>query len=943
MGLKRWSNSLAIVLVGTMLAACMPGPGTGPRPGLIQPPPAPLTRLDHGLMAQRGPIPFPIEANVGQAAGQVAYLVRMGDLQVGFEAGGLSYALRATEPAETAEPGSRGRPGLERPDQVHHWTVRQELVGAGHAEPVGTITAETAISYFVGPSDAGRVGVPAYHQVAYPGVWSGITAAYQRVGFGLKSSFHLAPGADPAQIRLAYHGGHTRLAEDGALEVETPLGLMRESAPVAWQEGRAGRKPVTVRWVLRDGPDGDAEEVGFQTGAYDPSRPLVIDPSLTYTTYVGGSGTDIGNSIAVDAGGSTYVTGRTLSSQATFPTGGGFVGTPGFDQTFNSNYDAFVVKLNPSGTGLVYATYLGGVNQDIGYGITVDATGNAYVTGSTQSSAISFLGGGFLAVPGFDKTLNSGQDAFMVKLNPSGTGLVYATYLGGSSGEDGIGIAVDAGGSAYVTGYTTSTQTTFPDDDPNGNDLMDVPGFDQTHNGNLDAFVVKLNPSGTALVYATYVGGSSQDVVYSITVDAGGSAYITGQTQSTQATFPGGGGFLGVPGFDQLHNSDDDVFVVKLSVDGTGLVYATYVGGNAADYGLSIAVDANNSAYVAGYTASTQATFPFGGGFLEVPGFDQTQNGGGADAFVVKLNAAGTGLVYATFLGGASGEAGNGIAVDASGSAYVTGYTTSTQATFPDGDVNGNDLMDVPGFDQTHNGDVDAFVVKLNPSGTALVYATYVGGSDLDVGNAIAITAGGNAYVTGYTRSSEATFPDGDPNGNDLMDVPGFDQNHNGGAGLDDLFVAKLTESTSTPTQTPTNTSTLTSTPTSTTSPTSTSTPTSTPTATPGLCAPRPKVNVTMSPGGAGLLNATLQAQVLPATPVNALTSLRVTALTNVQVSRNGVILAAGPIIPLPPGTQQIVLVVQRLVPGQAATAQLVVTDACGEWPTFVGGGPNAF
>ena len=602
-------------------------------------------------MAQRGPIPFPIEANVGQAAGQVAYLVRMGDLQVGFEAGGLSYALRATEPAETAEPGSRGRPGLKRPDQVHQWTVRQELVGAGHAEPVGTITAETAISYFVGPSDAGRVGVPAYHQVAYPGVWSGITAAYQRVGFGLKSSFHLAPGADPAQIRLAYHGGHTRLAEDGALEVETPLGLMRESAPVAWQEGRAGRKPVTVRWVLRDGPDGDAEEVGFQTGAYDPSRPLVIDPSLTYTTYVGGSGTDIGNSIAVDAGGSTYVTGRTLSSQATFPTGGGFVGTPGFDQTFNSNYDAFVVKLNPSRTGLV-----------------------------------------------------------------------YATYLGGSSGEDGIGIAVDAGGSAYVTGYTTSTQ-----------------------------------------------------------------------------------------------------------------------------------------------------------------------------------------------------------------------------ATFPDGDVNGNDLMDVPGFDQTHNGDVDAFVVKLNPSGTALVYATYVGGSDLDVGNAIAITAGGNAYVTGYTRSSEATFPDGDPNGNDLMDVPGFDQNHNGGAGLDDLFVAKLTESTSTPTQTPTNTSTLTSTPTSTTSPTSTSTPTSTPTATPGLCAPRPKVNVTMSPGGAGLLNATLQAQVLPATPANALTSLRVTALTNVQVSRNGVILAAGPIIPLPPGTQQIVLVVQRLVPGQAATAQLVVTDACGEWPTFVGGGPNAF
>jgi hypothetical protein len=366
-----------MVVVAGLLAACLPAPAPGIRTGLILPPPAPLARVDRGLATIGAPIPFPIEANRGQADQRIAYLLRMGDLQVGFEAGGLTYALRATEPDETTGPGPHRRPSFEQPGLVHRAAVRQRLVGAQPAQPSGTVPAETVVSYFVGGSDASPVGVPTFHQVAYSDAWPGITATYQRAERGLKSTFHLAPGADPGQIRLSYDGGQPRLAEDGALEVETPLGLLRESAPIAWQEDRGRRQPVAVRWELRDGPDGDATEVGFQVGPHDPAWPLVIDPLLAYTTYLGGNTPDVGQDIAVDATGSAYLTGYTDSTQATFPTGGGFVGTPGFDQTHNGNTDAFVVKLNPSGTGLVYATSLGGLSYEEGKGIAVDPGGSA--------------------------------------------------------------------------------------------------------------------------------------------------------------------------------------------------------------------------------------------------------------------------------------------------------------------------------------------------------------------------------------------------------------------------------------------------------------------------------------------------------------------------------------------------------------------------------------
>jgi uncharacterized repeat protein (TIGR01451 family) len=323
---------------------------------------------------------------------------------------------------------------------------------------------------------------------------------------------------------------------------------------------------------------------------------------------------------------------------------------------------------------------------------------------------------------------------------------------------------VDADGNAYIAGETNSSESSFPK----------TVGPDLTYNGGVDAFVAKVNAAGTALLYAGYIGGSGDDRGNGIAVDGSGNAYITGETNSAQATFPDGDGFGAIPGFDLTHNGGVDAFVAKVDATGAALVYAGYIGGSGDDRGNGIAVDGSGNAYITGETNSTQATFPDGDGFGAIPGFDLTHNGG-VDAFVAKLDAAGTTLLYAGYIGGSGDDRGNGIAVDGSGNAYITGETDSTQATFPDG----NGFGAIPGFDLTHNGGVDAFVAKLDASGTTLEFAAYIGGIGDDRGKGIAVDAAGDIYLTGETNSTETTFPD----------RTGPDQKQNLGF---DAFVAKV-------------------------------------------------------------------------------------------------------------------------------------------------------
>jgi hypothetical protein len=505
-----------------------------------------------------------------------------------------------------------------------------------------------------------------------------------------------------------------------------------------YQEVDGVRREVSGGYVLKG-----THQVSFQVAAYDASRPLVIDPVLFYSTYLGGSGIEHGYGVAVDTAGNAFVTGDT--SSADFPT------TPGAFQTTIIPAIAFVTKLNPTGSALVYSTFLGGSGtSDIGIGIAVDAAGDAYVTGFTNSSD-------FPTTPGAFQTAYGGgaRDTFVTKLNPTGSGLMYSTHLG-SGDSTGNAIAVDAAGNAYVAGraFFSGFPTTSG-------------AFQTGFSGAAYApYVTKLNPTGSGLVYSTLLGGSSngsspRDQAFAIALDSAGDAYVSGISNST--TFPT------TPGSFQttFGGGIRDAFVTKLNPIGSGLVYSTYLGGNDDDDGFGIAVDSSGSAYVTGFTASTN--------FPTTPGAFQTTDPSSINlhAFVTKFNPVGSApLVYSTYLGGNGSDSGQGVAVDSVGNAYVTGYTTSTN--FPT----------VNAIQPALGGGSDAFVTKVNPLGTGLVYSTYLGGSGNDNGFGIALDTlpNPNAYVAGDTGSTN--FPT----------TPGAFQSTDPSSGNAHTFVAKITE-----------------------------------------------------------------------------------------------------------------------------------------------------
>jgi beta-propeller repeat-containing protein len=340
----------------------------------------------------------------------------------------------------------------------------------------------------------------------------------------------------------------------------------------------------------------------------------------------------------------------------------------------------------------------------------VDTSGNAYVIGFTTST-------NFPTANPLQPTNHGAGDAFVAKLNPSGSALVYSTYLGGTAIDYGRSIAIDGRGNAYVTGYTASVNF------PTANPLQ--PG---NHGGPswcpCDGFVAKLKPNGSALIYSTYLGGSSDDGPHGVAVDGFGNAYVTGETYSTD--------FPTVNPIQPALHGNQDVFVFKLNASGSALVYSTYLGGKQADFGYDIAVDGSGNAYVTGFTAS--ADFPTANPL-------QPKIRGGQDAFVAKLNAAGSALVYSTYLGGTNNDEGVGIRADRSGNAYVTGYTLSTD--FPTANA----------LQVTNHGGADAFVAELNAHGSALTYSTYFGGSSNDYGRRITVDSSGNVYWTGRTLS----------------------------------------------------------------------------------------------------------------------------------------------------------------------------------------------
>ncbi len=493
-----------------------------------------------------GKLPLYFVENRGQADPRVAYYIQGRDTSVYFTSRGLTFALsggRAAQPVAVPrlQPASwtaweRPRPS---PTAAQRWAVKLDFLGANpDVQPVGVERTPAVISYFKGRPEQWKTGLPTYSRVLYADLWPGIDLVYSGTVDRLKYEFVLKPGATPEQIGLAYRGADSVVVnEAGQLEVSTPAGGFHDEKPYAYQEVGGQRRQVAAAYTLRG-----ASEYGFQVGAYDASRPLVLDPAvLVYAGYIGGSGDDFGHGIAVDGSRNAYVTGQTTSAEATFPE------TVGPDLTFNGVSDAFVAKVNAAGTALVYAGYIGGSGNDSGYGIAVDGSGNAYVTGRTTSFEATFP-----VTVGPDLIYNGGPegDAFVAKVNAAGTALVYAGYIGGSASDAGYGIAVDRSGNAYVTGGTSSSEATFPE--TVGPDLI------YTGGGEGDAFVAKVNAAGTALVYAGYIGGSGVDLGFGIALDGSGNAYVTGQTSSTEATFPE------IVGPDLTINGGIEAFVAKI-------------------------------------------------------------------------------------------------------------------------------------------------------------------------------------------------------------------------------------------------------------------------------------------------------------------------------------------------------------------------------------------
>ncbi|MGH9837503.1 MAG: SBBP repeat-containing protein [Blastocatellia bacterium] len=668
----------------------------------------------------------------------------------GLVARGAGYSIHLTSGPTSGEATLE----LQTPSPVSNLKSRIRL------RPIGAITGVASepldplpgrSNYFIGNDPREwRTDIPNYSKIRYRNLYRGIDLVYYGNQRQLEYDFIVAPHEDPRQIALGFEGADAiELESQGDLLLKVGDQQLRMRKPIVYQEVDGQKEVVAGSYRLTDQSIRNPQSairnpaIGFQIGEYDRAIPLIIDPVVDYATYFGGSGTDVGYGIAIDAQNNVYVTGQTSSPNLTLKNA--------LDDALEGANDAFVVKLNPQGNTVVFSTYIGGRNHgDRGWAIAVDRAGNVYFTGETNSL-------NFPTVNAAQPTFRGGVDGFVAKLNIEGNVLLYSSYLGGGFTDVSYSIALDRFDNAYITGRTESAN--FPVRNPLQDKLR----------GQRDAFVAKFSADG-GIIYSTYLGGEpaaggrDEEVGYGIAADALQNAYVVGYT--TTANFPTANAI------QRDFGGVEDAFVAKLNAAGSGLVYSTYLGGARADNGRGIAVDALCNAYVVGYTLSQD--------FPRVEAL-QPVFGGSGDGFVAKINAVGSALHYSTYLGG-NGDENSGIiaditpscaiAVDALGNAYVTGKTESQN--FPV----------VRAINPMLRGDNDAYLAKLDPAGSELIYSTFLGstftgnnGFD-ERGLAIAVTRLGTVFLTGQVLK------------NDYQTVAPVQGVY--GGGLSDAFITKI-------------------------------------------------------------------------------------------------------------------------------------------------------
>ncbi len=670
---------------------------------------------------QDAPSPGPIlsfEENRGQFDKRVRFLSRGPGYRF-FLGSGEAALVLTDHPKGNRTSDSRGeRPNAAEepaggPHKESQWVVRWRLEG-GNQQPgiSGLDLSPTRNHYFQGrAAGAWHRDVPSYKRVRYENVYPGIDLIYYYRDQQLEFDFLLQPGADARMIRLNIDGAEARRVDrEGRLLIKEGERELLLGRPRVFQTGPgAPKSEIKARYSLLN-----SHTVGFEVEGHNPEMAMLIDPAFVYSTYYGGSASDECQDMQVDAAGNAYVVGYTDSTN--FPTTSGVVQT-----AKRASTDAFVIKMNSAGQP-VFSTYLGGAGSDYGYGIAVDAQGNLFVSGRTRSDDFPTTAGAYR------RTRTGTSDIFVAKLNSAGSGLTYSTFLGGSDASAMPRIAVDVSGNAYIAGETSSAA--FPV----------VSAHQSTLKGTSDAFLVKLNNSGTAALYSTYLGGTGSENVGSVAVDQGGYAWVVGRTQSSD--FPLRSALQGTSG------GGEEAFISKFAANGA-LAISSYLGGRDADVAADVALDASGNAYVTGYTLSNN--------FRVTQSVIQPAIMGTSSAYVTKIRADGGAFVYSTYLGAYKGMTrGGAIAVDNSGSAIVTGYVEGGGASFPLSEPVQPSYGNSP-IGHTFNS-AEAFVTKLAPDGTSIPFSSWLGGWATDYGRGIGVDSSGNIYVAGSTNSTD-NFP----------------------------------------------------------------------------------------------------------------------------------------------------------------------------------------
>ncbi|MFW9916478.1 MAG: SBBP repeat-containing protein [Candidatus Thorarchaeota archaeon] len=674
--------------------------------------------------------------NTGQKSEKICYFTQSSQVAVGFGVSTLWFTLSSSSP--TPQDPAQNMPLGEEEllyDRSSPTTVSVTFPGSNPVVPLVEAPTGAYSNYYRG-ADAAQWSThnPYYGKLLYPNLYEHIDLVYELCEGQLKYEFIVNPGGTPASIRIHWNGPVTLSLLTAGLQItiETVSGpvVMTDSPPLSYQ-GPNVATPIPSNFFLEN-----PTTYGFSVPTYDPARPLIIDPMLSASTFLGGTGADSPYGLAVDGAGNVWVGGQTVS--ANFPT------TPDANDTsYNSGDDIFLAHLSADGTTLLSSTFLGGSGNDDLRAMALDAAGNVWASGSTTSGNFP------TTLNALNDTHNGGTtDVFLAQLAANGSILLFATYLGGSGNEGARALAFDAAGNVWVTFTTSSTNVPMTDD-----------ALNDTHNGGTyDVLLAQLAADGSALLYSTYLGGSGDELGWALALDAVDNVWVTGYTKS--GDFPTTANALN----DSHNGGTYDVFLAQLAADGSALLYSTYLGGDSTDDARSLAIDGAGNVWFTGYTDEGTTHFP-----TTADAVNSTYNEGPSDVFVAKLAADGSALLYSTLLGGGGSDQGEALALDGAGNVWVMGSTSLDFPITPDA------------VNTTNPGGWDAFVAQFAADGSALLYSTLLGGDANEEGRRMALDAAGNVWLTGYTADHATTdFP---------TSPDALNTTHNGG---DDAFLCAL-------------------------------------------------------------------------------------------------------------------------------------------------------